>query len=335
MNQEEVPVIAITGASGFVGHHLVKFLAAYNYPIIAITRSQKYYEQPINNVTVRKANILNSTQMKNAIAGASIVIHTAGIIDPHGSRAELFNTNAHGTKIILEIAKNANIKQFIHMSSLSVITGVKDCYDVTEEKIPKYSGEAYGDSKILAEKFAIDFDDQNGMRVTVLRPGFIYGQYENSWVTRLVNSLKNNQVMIIGDGSKETNLIGIDNLCEATRLSILNPNAYGEKFNLTDGIKVTKKELLDTLAKALNLPPVTRQVNERVAYLACHLVTIITPILAKSAKKKLSRLSLPAYRLMGVNQGFNIDKAKHMLNYSYIVSFEEGMQKTIKPYIDS
>ena len=327
-----LPTIAVTGASGFVGHHMVRFLQACNYPVIAITRSKKYYENSIDNVTVRQADILNRSQVEAAISGADVIVHNAGVIDPHGSKHQLINTNAYGTKLLLEIASQANIKQFIHMSSLSVITGLSDCYNVDESKEPKKSGEAYGDSKILAETFAKSFDNKNNMPVTILRPGFIYGLHENSWVTRLVNSLKNNQVMIIGDGSKETNLIYVDNLCEATRLCILNPASYGETFNLTDGFKVTKKELIDTFTRNLALQPVTKHVNPKLAFYVCSLVTAISPVLSKSAQKKLARLSYPAYRLMGVNQGFSIEKAKNILGYKPIVSFDEGMQKTLEPY---
>ncbi|MDX2105287.1 MAG: NAD-dependent epimerase/dehydratase family protein [Candidatus Melainabacteria bacterium] len=324
----EKPIIAITGASGLVGANLSQYLIDRGYKVKALVRDLARAPKGTEAV---KADLTDKEAMKNGFAGADIVVHAAGMVDPHGDRQTIFDINLKGTKAALEAANEASVKQFIYISSLSVITGQDDQYDVDESAPLVLCGESYADSKVEAEKYLCTIKDTD-TKITCLRPGFIYGPGERAWMPRLITAISNNQVLLIDGGKKETNVIYVDNLSKAIESSFLNEKTYGQVYNLTDGQKVTKKELFDTIADGMNLPRVKKKMPSTIAKPFISLVSSAVQFLPKEQHKNFSRFSRAAYRLAGLNQGFSIKKAERDLNYVERISFKEGMQKTLQTF---
>jgi nucleoside-diphosphate-sugar epimerase len=326
------PKVAVTGATGLVGGHLVQHLADNNYEVIAIGRSKEklsHFQSP--NIEIRIADIEDQEAVSKAISGADVVVHSAATVDPYGSRESIFATNVGGTKKILEAAKTQNVKHFLYVSSLSVITGQGDLYNVDETEPLKPCGESYADSKVEAERtvMAESENPQSKMKVTSLRPGFIYGPGERAWMPRLINSIATGKAMLIDGGKKETNVIYVENLSRAITSAILNEKAYGQVYNLTDGQKISKKELFDAIADGLGLPRVKKVVPGVAAKLFCEVVSSVAPMMGVDTQRKLARFSRAAFRLAGVNQGFSIAKAERELNYVDRVPFQTGISKTL------
>jgi nucleoside-diphosphate-sugar epimerase len=166
--------------------------------------------------------------------------------------------------------------------------------------------------------------------ITILRPGFIYGPGERAWMPRLLTNLRNGKVMLIDGGTRQTNVIYVNNLAKAVQLALLNQAAYGQVYNLTDEKTPTKKELFDTMSEAIGIPKVTKKVPRPVVKLVCDVVSVVAPSLPENTRQNLSRFSRAAFRLAGVNQGFSIAKAQRELNYTNLIPFEEGMRETLK-----
>jgi nucleoside-diphosphate-sugar epimerase len=170
------------------------------------------------------------------------------------------------------------------------------------------------------------------MKVTSLRPGFIYGPRERSWMPRLINSISTGKAMLIDGGSKQTNVIYVGNLCTAVELALLNQKSYGQVYNLTDGQVISKKQLFDTIADGLGLPRVTKQVPGAVAKVFCQMVSSVAPMLPVESQRKLARFSRAAFRLAAVNQGFSIKKAESELGYTNRIPFATGMADTLSTF---
>jgi nucleoside-diphosphate-sugar epimerase len=334
----ERPKVAVLGASGLVGSHVVEYLAKGGYPVVAIVRSAGTSEALIDfcnsmkdsiDVKIQQASLNDPPSLRAAFEGVDIVVHAAGSVNPLGSKTEIFATNFGGTKNALAAAKLAHVKHFIFISSLSVITGQGDQYNVNESAQWAPCGENYADSKIEAEK-AVMAASCPELRTTSLRPGFIYGPREKSWMPRLITNIKNGKAMLIDGGTRETNVIYVGNLCRAVEKSLLNPKAFGQVYNLTDGQKITKKQLFDAISDGLGLPRVSKNVPRPVAKLACEVVSAIAPMLPPDAQKNLTRFSRAAFRLAAVNQGFDISKAERDLAYTNRIPFSEGMARALE-----
>lgn len=327
--------VAITGASGLVGSHLAQHLIELGHDVVAMSRtaptepSLKQIQGP-GSLWLKKVDVLNEKELLEAFAGFDVVVHAAGTVDPYGSRESIFNTNVEGTKTAMRAAKAAGVKQFIFVSSLSVITGQGDQYDVDETAELKPCGESYADSKVEAERAVMSEPVNSSMQVTSVRPGFIYGPREKAWMPRLINSIGSGKAMLIGGGTRQTNVIYVGNLSYAIEKALLNPKAYGQVFNLTDGETISKKQLFDAIADGLGLPRVKKQIPVGVAKFACETISSFAPLLPIDKQKSLARFSRAAFRLAGVNQGFSIKKAEAELGYTERTPFSQAMPKTLE-----
>jgi nucleoside-diphosphate-sugar epimerase len=333
--------VAVTGASGLVGSHVVEHLADCGFHVVAVLRTvpdhlQKFISaySGAGSIQIQTADVSDQDALERAFSGAQAVVHAAGSVDPFGSKEAIFATNFGGTENALRAALLASVKQFIFISSLSVITGQGDQYDVDESTPLKPCGESYADSKIEAERAVMNMagKGEGAMKVTSLRPGFIYGPRERSWMPRLINSIRTGKAMLIDGGTKQTNVIYVGNLVKAIELALFNERAYDQVYNLTDGQVVSKKELFDTIADGLKLPRVTKKVPGSIAKFACTTISAIAPALSIDTQKKLARFSKAAFRLAAVNQGFSVAKAERDLLYQNRIPFQEGMRCTLETF---
>lgn len=325
--------IFITGASGMVGSNLAAHLAEKGFDVTGLTR--RLPECPRNSggsgATIRYCvgNLENVELLAEHMSGHEVVVHAAGSVNPYGDRKEIFATNVAGTSNALAAAIQAGAKQFVHVSSLSVITDMNDSVALAEDAPLRHCGEAYADSKVEAEKVVTTEMGKGRILVTVVRPGFIYGPGERAWMPRLIANLSRGKVLLIDGGERQTNVIYIGNLCRAIESSLLNKAAYDRVYNLTDGEYVSKKQLFYTICEHLGYQPPTRSVPRPVVRLVCEAVSAIAPALPATAQENLSRFSRAAFRLAGVNQGFDISRAEQELAYVNRVPFAEGMKNTL------
>lgn len=334
-------LVAITGATGLVGSNLAGYLLACGYRVRAIGRSLDKLEdlkrrlEPLadpDSFEITVSEITDPAALDRAFTGCDVVVHAAGSVDPYGSKESIFKTNLGGTKNALSTAIACSVKHFIHISSLSVITGQEDMYNVDESAPLRPCGESYADSKVEAERWVMEHGLEEDIEVTSVRPGFIYGPGEKAWLPRLIGSIEGGKAMLVDGGSKETNVIYVENLSRAIEKAILNSSAYGQVYNLTDGAKVTKKQLFDAIADGLGLPRVEKCIPGAVAKTACEVVSTIAPFLPVEKQRSLSRFSRAAFRLAGINQGFSIAKAEKELGYVKRIGFDEGMRTTLESF---
>jgi nucleoside-diphosphate-sugar epimerase len=334
--------VFVTGGSGLVGSDfLEKLVAEHGAFAVAAVRSttntealQALAARYADRLTIVEAPLDDEERLARAMVGCDAVVHSAATIDPNGNGKNLRAVNVEGTRNTLNAAVKAGVKHFVHISSLSVITGEEDKYNVTEAEPLKHCREAYANSKIDAEVIVMNERGKGRIEVTALRPGFIYGPREQAWMPRLMQALKQGRALVVGGGVKQTNVIYVKNLSRAIILALLNKVAYGQVYNLTDGQVVTKKQLFDTIADELGLPRARIHVPVGVAKVLCEISSFAAPWAPPFVEPLLSRYSRPAFRLAAVNQGFDISKAERELGYTDRIPFAVGMAETLAAWKD-
>ncbi|MBP6746858.1 NAD(P)-dependent oxidoreductase, partial [bacterium] len=174
----ELMTVGITGATGLVGRALVAELSK-TFAVVAIARDRSALAKlvasaeavAVSKPVARVADVCDLAALEQAFVGLDIVVHAAGFVDPMADRQLILSINTGGTANALKAADKAGVKQFIHISSLSVITGQGDQFNLDESAPLQLCGEAYADSKVEAEKL---FDSANfhyKFAYTILRPG--------------------------------------------------------------------------------------------------------------------------------------------------------------------
>ena len=144
--------LAVTGATGFVGSHLLDVALADGHEITALTRRE---QQPRERVTWVRGDLHDRTALERLVSDADAVIHVAGVIT--GQTAASFEKgNVEGTLAMLAAATAGGVRRFIHVSSLAA-------------REPKLS--LYGASKCRSEQLV----HGSGLDWAIVRPPAVYG----------------------------------------------------------------------------------------------------------------------------------------------------------------
>ena len=169
------PIAVVTGATGFVGSHLVDHLLSKNYKVRCIIRkssSLKWLEG--KEVEIYDCGLLDSQGLRKAFEGAEYIYHVAGVVKsktPEG----YFKGNVETTKNLLEVAEEFKnkIKRFLIVSSQTATGPSLNGIPVTEEDTPSPIT-TYGRSKLAEEELAKTF--MNKFPVTICRAPAVYGE---------------------------------------------------------------------------------------------------------------------------------------------------------------
>ena len=235
------PRVLVTGASGFLGGHLVKRLSADGVPVRATTRLISR-AQAVPGVEWVQCDVAREEDLIRALAGVETVFHCAGMVGPPGSVEDYENVNVKGTATLAQLAARAGVKNLIYISTLSVygtVPGTK----YLDENAP-YDARAkdrgvYTHTKLEAEKALLEFvSRQNGdrgtPRIIVLRPGSIYGPGTALPLGRFPLPSLQNRPIVTGSRRVPMPLVYIDNMIDAVIAAERSVAPTGAVYNLVD-----------------------------------------------------------------------------------------------------
>ncbi|MGQ9498255.1 MAG: SDR family oxidoreductase [Desulfotomaculales bacterium] len=163
-------MVLVTGATGFVGRHVVRELLARGAEVrCLVRRPDKAAEVLARGVELVQGDVTDPASLRGACAGAKQVVHLVAIIRERGPRT-FQAVNVRGTQNVVEGARGAGVEHFIHMSALGAAP------------VPRYR---YTYSKWLGEEAV----RQSGLPYTIFRPSVIFGE-GFGFVDRLVQAVK-------------------------------------------------------------------------------------------------------------------------------------------------
>ena len=162
----------VTGASGFIGSHLVRALKAGGWDVRALVHRMPLAEIP--GVAFVKGDIRDQATLETAMAGADIVFHLAAAVGSVVTDSHAFHeVNVVGTKAVLAAARRAEVGRVIHFSTVGVLGAVK-AGDTADEDYPPAPRTLYDRTKFAAEVTARQAA-ADGLDVVLIRPGWVYG----------------------------------------------------------------------------------------------------------------------------------------------------------------
>ena len=177
------PIIALTGATGFIGNHLLHALTRRGYRIRVLLRSPAALPPGCTNAVIGDLN--RPINMAAALAGVDTVIHSAGLAPTMtGSPDEDFRRlNTAATGNLAQAAQHAGVRRFIYLSSLRAQADVS-ARDVLTEDLPPVPTDAYGRSKLAAEQELSRHD----LDWVALRLALVFGPGVKGNIARLVDA---------------------------------------------------------------------------------------------------------------------------------------------------
>ena len=169
--------VLVTGASGFLGWHVARLVAASGVPVRAMTRGR--HPVPELDVEVVQGDLTDPASLERAVDGCSVVYHVAAdyrLWSPNP--AELYQSNVEGTRHLLQAAKEAGVDRVVYTSTVGCIGFLED--GLGDETTPVSLGEMSGHykrSKYLAEKVALEFAG-TGLPVVIVNPTAPVGDHD-------------------------------------------------------------------------------------------------------------------------------------------------------------
>jgi nucleoside-diphosphate-sugar epimerase len=319
----------VTGATGFIGGRLVDSLVEEGHKVRVLVRRPE--GSPLlqrDGVEPVQGDLGDPAGLEDAVRGAERVFHCAGLVGDWLTHADARRINVEGTRALLSACTAGGVERVVHLSSLSVY-GLGQ-HRGTDESAPlRYSGDAYIDSKIDAERMVRVAADRDGLQVVIVRPGFIYGPGDLRFLPKLLDALGKRQFVYVGDGTKLLNLSYVDDVARGMLLAAGDPQAAGQAYNLTDGTETSLRAFVEGLCDSLGIPPPTKKIPPPVAFAAAHGVER----LARARKaKEAPRLTVGRMRFLYYNQHYSGDKARRELGYTPQFTYREGIPPTLAWY---
>jgi len=181
-----VKSVLVTGATGFIGQHLVEVLRLRpDYRVVAATR--RHVELPVETYQVGDLN--SQTDWYQVLQGIDVVIHLAArahVLDERGKdpAAEFLRVNTEGTINLVKQAIAAGVQHFVFISSVGAVASFSDV-PLTEEDacLPDTP---YGRSKLATEIALKNLASDSAIAWTILRPTLVYGAGNPGNMERLV-----------------------------------------------------------------------------------------------------------------------------------------------------
>src|SRR5437870_11099134 len=196
----------ITGATGFVGGHVAEACAGRGSAVVTIARpsSDAALLEKLG-VTILRGDLGHADIVAKALEGVDVVVHCAAKVGDWGPVEDYRAVNVNALRGLLDACKTRPLKRFIHLSSLGVYAA-RHHYGTDEtEPLPAQHVDGYTQTKVEAEKLALQYHKEQHVPVVVLRPGFIYGPRDRTILPKLVENLKQGQVRYLARGKNALN----------------------------------------------------------------------------------------------------------------------------------
>jgi dihydroflavonol-4-reductase len=258
--------IFLTGATGFIGSHVARSLAAAGAELRLLTRKTSRTEHLEGlHAELVQGDLLQPDNLRNAISGCDALVHVAAdyrlwVPDPKS----MYAANVEGTKSLLRLARETGVERVVYTSSVATM-GFRSDGTVVDEQTPVSIDNMIGHykrSKFLAEQEAVGAA-RLGQRVVILNPTTPIGSDDAKPTPtgRIVVDFLNRKFPAYVDTG--LNLVDVESVA-AMHVAALDRGISGERYIL-GGENLTLKQILDRMAAMTGLPSPTMQVPHSVA----------------------------------------------------------------------
>lgn len=315
--------ILVTGATGFLGSALVAQLVKQGQPVRILARDErKAREQFGDAVSIIQGEITGAAQVQQAVDGATTIYHFAGRLYHPSTPAQLYyRTHVEGTRILLAACKGqSQLQRIVHCSTTGVhgVTGKTPA----AEDAPFAPSNPYEASKLEGELLALKAHKEQGLPISVVRPGLVYGPGDLH-LLGFFSSIKKGRPCLIDGGKALIHPIYIDNMTTAFLLCAERPQAIGHSYTIAGDHPVSFRELAAAIARALGKPLPRGDLPLWLANVASDIFALIPGIKGENAPLTRSRV-----QFLTNSRVYDIGRARTDLGFAPTIPLEEGMRRT-------
>lgn len=305
--------ILVTGATGFIGWKLAGRLLSEGHEVSALVRKSSKKQKLIDSgVLTVESDITDLAGFKKALRAVSpdVVYHCAARVWDSDEEA-LFRDNAQGTLTVCRGCLEGKVNRLIYLSSVAVVSGNKEV-PLTDD-MPYKASDAYGRSKIEAEKAAFEYRNK-GLDVSIIRPCMVYGEDEPHAMDRIIRSVKARRIPILNIRKKEARLalVHVENVVDALVLSLYGKASLSGTFIIADAEVITIRKFLEILSDELGAGP---------PFVVPEWLTDIATLIP-GVRARIDRIFK--------DRVYDISRARQLLGYDPVITTEEGLRRTVR-----
>lgn len=242
--------VLLTGASGFLGPHVVAALARAGYRLRLAQRSPQPVPEGVE--TVVTGDLSASFDWRAALDGVDHVVHMAGLAHagPGLDEALYARVNAEATLELAAAAAAAGVRRFVYLSSIKALSGAFDGPPLSESAQPA-PGDAYGRSKLAAERglAALDLD------WVALRPVLIYGPGVKANMAALLRLARVPLPLPLGGLQAPRSLLAAENMADAIRFALTPACPARQVYTVSDPDPISVSGMLTAMRAGLGRGP--------------------------------------------------------------------------------
>jgi nucleoside-diphosphate-sugar epimerase len=319
--------VLITGASGFVGYHLIEAALAKGLEVFAAVRKTSDVSHlqhlPIN-YSYTNFNSIESMQKEIEENQYDFIIHGAGVTKAI-TQDDYNKVNAGYAYNLAKATQQSrgSFKKMVVLSSLAAVGPLADIDGLITENTPLAPVTAYGRSKKLAEEQLATID----LPLIILRPTAVYGPRERD-IFILFKSIKRGIEPYIGKQAQQLSFVYVKDLADLAVSAIFASNIHQQTYNITDGRCYDRYQLADLTKALLYKKTLKFHLPLGIVKLMASILETTFSLLKKAPTLNREKLN----ELTAKNWCCDIEKAKKELGYTPAYDLSKGLTETLAWY---
>jgi nucleoside-diphosphate-sugar epimerase len=317
----------VTGATGFIGSHLVDALGEGGQTVAVLVRSPDgaRHLRERSGVTVVAGDLTDRPSLARALRDVEVVYHCAGKVSARGDPHEFHRVNVEGTENLLTCCTAAGVRRLVYLSSAVVVMSDDDRTSVdVSSPYPDRFLHPYPASKALAERLVRGANGRGDLTTVSLRPCWVWGPRDHTILREILSASRRGLLVRVGDGRNRIATSYVRSVVHAALLSAVSDVAAGKVYFVTDAEEVELwpflREILD--AFGMTLPRL------RLPFGVAHAVAVaVEKLWGLGLSSEIPPLSRFVVELVGRSLRARSDAIAHDLGYRPVVSVERGLEE--------
>jgi dihydroflavonol-4-reductase len=316
----------VTGATGFIGSHLVEELLRRGFVVRCLVRkvSDTSFLERLGVELVR-GDYQDVGSLEAAVADVDYLFHLAAVLSALNREAYLL-ANFEATKNLLAacLARNPGLGRFVFVSSISA-AGPSEKGRAKTEDDPCTPISDYGRSKLLAEQAVESYAHR--FPVVIIRPPNVIGPRQRE-LLEAIRLVRKRIMPVIGTGEPQTSLCYVGDVVEGLILAAEHPGAAGRTYFLADPRPYAWKEINLAICRALGIRGPVLKVHYPVQFL----IAALSEAAAKIGKTRprLTRVNVRSARFR--DWIYDASRIRRELGFETRTGLEEAVEKTVAAF---
>lgn len=292
------------------------------HDVLALSRSQGS-DDKIRALGVEPVRSALGQVDPSILHGCEVIVHCAAYVELWGTLDQFWQANVEGTAQLLDVAKQAGVRRFIHIGTEAALFRGQHMRDIDETyPYPKSTPYYYSRTKAEAERRAFKANDrQSGFTTISIRPRTVWGPGDQTVLPEILGMIERGAFAWIDGGGHRTSTTHIDNLVHSVMLA-LDKGQGGNAYFFTDDEVVTFKDFFGRLIATQGVEVSAKSVPGFILRGLAFVVETVWRLLRLKSSPPITRF---AAAIMSRDCTIRIDKAKAELGFLPVTSIDDGM----------